>query len=205
MFIVSFPRSGQHLLERILRGCYAKAGVPYSYCEHYGASKHRYDPKLSHSLECHGCRKIPCENGCLFQKNHDLWLKRKKGRVLNQNDGDKYLVLYRANPVKQMEAYFRYECDVPEVTQENYEKFQKFFSNNITYYRRFIDKWVCNKPNIHVIEYYNLLYNTNDVACCALEFLGVPTRGVAEAVAETPIIRRSFSEKYFNWLKDIET
>ena len=57
MIIVSFPRSGQHLVEKILKYCCSEHNVEFKYCEFYGC-----------------CNSIPCVNGNEISKNHDFSL-----------------------------------------------------------------------------------------------------------------------------------
>ena len=89
-FLVSFPRSGQHLLERLLKDTYEYYDWEFSYCEFY---------------EC--CRSAPCSKGSLFTKNHDF------GVNLPIEDEYRYLVLYRHDKLRQLEAWFRSEFHPP--------------------------------------------------------------------------------------------
>ena len=55
--IISFPRSGQHLTEKVLKVICSYFNQPYSYCEFYNC-----------------CRTIPCKKKYRFMKNHDCYL-----------------------------------------------------------------------------------------------------------------------------------
>jgi len=83
--IVSFPRSGQHLTERVLRHFCLVKKTPFSYCEFYS-----------------GCRKTPCACGKLFQKQHDIDLK------LPVEPSNQYLVLYREDRDDNITSYLRW-------------------------------------------------------------------------------------------------
>ena len=82
--IISYPRSGHHLLERILYNIFIKHNLDYTYCEPY-----------TH------CKKKPCRDKRLFQKDH--WLENKYHKQ------QKMIVLYRKDYIYQLEAYFRFE------------------------------------------------------------------------------------------------
>lgn len=152
--LISFPRSGQHLTERILK-FYCKANrIKFSYCEFY-----------TH------CQTTPCKSKRLFQKNHDFDLK------LPIDPGNKYLVLYRSNMIEQLEAWFRYELDKKWNLQHNkqdinYNYCEKrsalisFIDKNYSwigrtrgeYYLGFIKKWVMSSnKNILRVEYNSFL------------------------------------------------
>jgi len=155
--IVSFPRSGQHLTERLLSFYCKKQGIKFSYCEFY-----------TH------CRKTPCKSKRLFQKNHDFDLK------LPIDFSNRYLVLYRSNMIEQLEAWFRYDLGAPWGLQHtpgviNYdnsekrsallsfvEKDQKWMGRSRgNYYVDFIKKWVmCSNKNIFKLEYGSFLKDT---------------------------------------------
>jgi len=152
--LVSFPRSGQHLTERLLGFYCKKQGIKFSYCEFY-----------SH------CKQTPCKSKRLFQKNHDFDLK------LPISSSDKYLVLYRSNMIEQLEAWFRYELRANWGLQHNpgtinydyVEKRSALISfmergwaggTRSQYYLGFIKKWVmCHNNNVFKLEYGSFLDN----------------------------------------------
>lgn len=147
-YIISYPRSGQHLIEKFLNFYCQQKNIPYSYCEFYSC-----------------CRNIPCKKGKIFQKNHDLSLD------INIEENSKYLVLYRSNFLEQMEAeyrVFRYTMNNIELPKEiNYSDTEKLrLHTHIRKHRNryfgFIEKWVLNlNSNILKIDYNQLLIDNS--------------------------------------------
>jgi hypothetical protein len=84
MLIISFPRSGQHLFERMIKHISLYYKKEFSYCEYYNC-----------------CKKIPCTKKSIFQKNHDFDLK------LQLQKNDKFIILYRKDKIAQLESYYR--------------------------------------------------------------------------------------------------
>lgn len=150
--IVSFPRSGQHLTERLLKFYCKKQQLKFSYCEYY-----------SH------CNHSPCLNRRVFQKNHDFDLN------LPIDSSQKYIVLYRNNMTAQLESWFRYYLkeqwnvshDNKEIDYKNTEKRNmliKFINSKTDYYVNFLKKWVYNSyTNIYKIEYNDLINNSENI------------------------------------------
>lgn len=144
MNIISFPRSGQHLTESILRKILSAHNIEFSYCEFYTC-----------------CKSTPCAKGKIFQKNHDF-----SGKLEIKCD-QKYIVLYRADPILQLEAYYRYSC----LEAYSKEELLKFYNNKIKYYTTFKNKWTSTKyENVLPIEYYDLCNNTYDIVIKILNF-----------------------------------
>ena len=115
MLIISFPRSGQHLFERLLGHIYKYYNKEFSYCEFYGC-----------------CRRIPYRKNCLFQKNHDFTLKLPIG------SSSKFIVLYRKDKIIQLESYFRYEI-INKKNSIYYDNFiKKYISPTKIYTNSFI-------------------------------------------------------------------
>ena len=52
MFIISFPRSGQHVMQRLLNHIYNYYGKEFSYCEYYTC-----------------CNEIPCKKMFVSKKS----------------------------------------------------------------------------------------------------------------------------------------
>jgi hypothetical protein len=139
--IVSFPRSGQHLIENILSYCCKEHNVEFTYCEFYSC-----------------CRHLPCDKGNKFSKNHDFDLD------LNIEENIKYISLYRNDLILQLESYYRYSSKL-EFKEYEYVELLKFISDKKRYYNGFIEKWINNKDeNILKIEYYNLLENPEKIS-----------------------------------------
>ena len=85
-YLVSIPRSGQHMTERSLKMYHELMGLEFKYCDFYS-----------------GCRTRPCtcRGPDAFQKDHDFSL------LSPINENDKYLFLYRSNISRQVEADYR--------------------------------------------------------------------------------------------------
>jgi len=145
-FLVSFPRSGQHLTETLLRKICSEHRVPYSYCEYYTC-----------------CKQVPCRRKALVQKNHDM-----DGR-LAQVPTARYVVLYRKNIAAALEAYWR--CQHPQGkpargsilspkfthTAKTEQACVAFARQQTAYYQRFCQRWVESAPaNVLPIEYDEL-------------------------------------------------
>lgn len=129
-FIISYPRSGQHLVSTILEYMTTAHDMEYSYCEFYSC-----------------CRTFPCKKDALFLKNHDL-----DGKVPITPE-NKYLVLYRKDPLLQLEAYARYK------NKTSMEQVVNFIHHHKKSYDRFVMKWcsTTTTSNILVVDYYELL------------------------------------------------
>lgn len=168
--IISFPRSGQELLEKVLRFFYKFKNIEYSYCHYYSNGIHN-------NCECF-CEELNCKNLCLFQKNHDFYLndysKKNYKHICANIDSSKgkYIVLYRDDIVENLESIFRYEYK-DKFNNFNYEnlELQSFFKNEIkdgfinkNYFDNFKKKWVLNNNNnIFKIEYNNFLKNYEEI------------------------------------------
>jgi len=104
-------------------------GMEYSYCEFYNC-----------------CYTIPCKKGSIFQKNHDF-----DGNLPITSE-NKYLVLYRKDPILQLEAYARY------MNMTSLEETCQFMCSKRKFYDRFVQKWCHHHhPNVLVFDYYELL------------------------------------------------
>tara|TARA_Y100000592_G_C5472481_1_gene320336 strand:- start:632 stop:1300 length:669 start_codon:yes stop_codon:yes gene_type:complete len=172
-FIVSYPRSGQHLMELLLKDAYKFYGMKYSYCGYYRSSS------------C-GCRKNPCIKKRVFQKNHDFQLKMKI------YDKYKYLILYREDYINQLEAYFRftYRRSLKGKARKRFRKNGRWSNDAFDYedpklfnkliqfikekknsYDNFIKKWVNNDhPNCLHISYEKLLKTPVENTAMILRF-----------------------------------
>lgn len=149
-YIISFPRSGQHLIESVLRYIYDNLNKEFIYCEYYSCCS---------SLD-------NCKFNSNFQKNHDFWLNDKLDYNTNKlliNNNNKYLVLYRNNKIKQLEAYYTYYIKSSRIKKVyDYNELISFINGNSTYYDNFINKWVNNnQTNILKIDYYDFISNPN--------------------------------------------
>jgi hypothetical protein len=146
--VISFPRSGQHLLQSILEYVYNEHNMKYSFCEFY---------------RC--CHKTPCKYGYIFQKNHDF---NNKIQITN----NKHIILYRKDIILQLESYYRYHISVYNKPY-NFNNLIKFIKNKSEYYNKFVKKWTTNidNTNIFVIEYYDLINNPVDIIYKLFTFL----------------------------------
>jgi hypothetical protein len=118
---VSWPRSGHHLLVRLLSSYF---GPEFRYCDYYGGIE-----------GC--CKSMPCTRAgeIHFTKSHDFDLD------LPQNPGQKYLVQYRDylhSVVSNYELSLLHQP--PE--QDTAENFVTFASEQFTGYRNFLYRWV---------------------------------------------------------------
>jgi hypothetical protein len=137
IYTISFPRSGQQLLQSILEYVFKNHDIEYSFCEYYNC-----------------CKSIPCRCGSIICKNHDF---QNNYEILPDN---KYIVLYREDKILQLESYYR--NNVKRNNKEyDYDDLITFTKQNSLYYDNFKNKWVNNSNNnILKIEYYNLVNNT---------------------------------------------
>ena len=115
---VSWPRSGHHLLARLLRLYY---GPTFTYCGFYGQP------------DC--CGQVPCARAgeIRYSKNHDF------DGSLPQDASSRYLIQTRAfapSVVSNFELYLR------EGGSDDAASFARFASAQFTAYRAFQDKWV---------------------------------------------------------------
>lgn len=115
---VSWPRSGHHLLARLLRLYY---GPTFTYCGFYGQP------------DC--CGQVPCMRAgqIRYSKNHDF------DGALPQETGHRYLIQTRAfapSVVSNFELYLR------EGGQDDAASFARFASAQFTAWRAFQEKWV---------------------------------------------------------------
>lgn len=161
MFIVSFPRSGQHLMERLLKHIYNYYGKEYSYCDYYNC-----------------CSKIPCNKKCLFQKNHDFLLN------LNLKIDENFLILYRKDKIYQLESYFRYDnffhddkfnSNINYKDEINFNKLIRYIKEKSKYYDDFVNEYI--KSNKYkqslIIEYDDFLSKYKDYIKQIILFLNL--------------------------------
>jgi len=137
--IISFPRSGQHLLQSILNYIFINHNLEYSFCEYYSC-----------------CKSVPCKFKRIISKNHDF------GNKYTVLPTDKYVVLYRNDMILQLEAYYRYSISKNKL-EYKYDDLIKFIKERSKYYYNFKDKWIDkNYDNVLKIEYYDLVTNAVD-------------------------------------------
>lgn len=146
--IVSYPRSGQHLLQDVIKHVCTHHDLEYKFCDFY---------------DC--CGQNPCSQGANFQKNHDHDLK------LPINNERKYIALYRNDMILQLEAYYRYYIN-KKVLKYNLQELKIFCLCNKDYYLNFRNKWIDNyKNNVLAIEYYDFIENPSETVRKTFNFL----------------------------------
>jgi hypothetical protein len=153
MIIISFPRSGQHLVEKILKFCCKEHDLEFSHCEFYTC-----------------CGSIPCKNHNIFSKNHDFILDKNSNLMSEYrqeiivDENTKILTLYRKDIIIQLESYYRYDIKVHN-KKYKYKDLLFFIANKTDYYNNFINKWINNKSkNILKVEYYEILENPEKIS-----------------------------------------
>jgi hypothetical protein len=151
--IVSFPRSGQNLVEKIIEFCCREHDIEYSYCEFYSC-----------------CTSLPCKKDKFFSKNHDFILDKNSNliddyrREIIIDNNTKFLTLYRKNIILQLESYYRYDLKVHN-KEYNYDELLLFIENKKDYYNNFLNKWINNKNNnVLKVEYYELIENPEKIS-----------------------------------------
>ena len=150
---VSWPRSGHHLLARLLRLYY---GATFTYCGFYGQ---------------HGCcGQMPCARAgtIRYSKNHDF------DNTLHQNRQQRYLIQTRAfvpSVVSNFELYLR------EGGTDDAASFARFASAQFTAWRAFQDKWITSDFARHqtVIPYEALIRDPVTAVTYALSSFGDPS------------------------------
>ena len=141
--IVSFPRSGQHFTQRLLRRISGKD----EYCELYKCIKDCPGLSLHHSM------RVPCRAGRRLQKNHDFDLNLQVTRSF------RYVVLYRRPLYSVMSLYehgLRKSDEVPLAipgwpaidVQNSADAFNLFAIEKAQFWDAFIRKWL-TKAQIH--------------------------------------------------------
>jgi hypothetical protein len=158
--VVSFPRSGHHLLIDCLCKYFSRdlslstseknpivLADDFGYCEFYGH-----------------CRKIPCTNPrVICQKNHDFDLSLK-------NNALKYYIIQFRNPVDSIISWFEYELKRERKTIRNrakinikdtYDSWLSFSKEKAVFWDKFFRKWVLDNKNKKVlfIQYEDLIAN----------------------------------------------
>ncbi|MEN8683759.1 hypothetical protein [Marivita sp.] len=149
---VSWPRSGHHLLARLLRLYY---GPSFTYCGFYGQT------------EC--CGQVPCTRaGAIrYSKNHDF------DGAVPQDGAQRYLIQTRAfapSVVSNFELYLR------EGGTDDAPSFTRFASAQFTAWRAFQDKWVYSDfaRSQTVIPYEALIRDPTLALTYALSSFGDP-------------------------------
>lgn len=154
---VSWPRSGHHLLIRLLALYF---GRRFGYCERYGPTKRGHIP-------C--CGAFPCQRQgpITTSKNHDFGLDSELP------DGMPLIVQIR-EPLAAITSDF--ELYVANGNPDTAKSFQDFAFHRARVFRRFCRKWVvAPRPNRLVIDYDDLMSHTERVLEAAITTYGETT------------------------------
>ena len=118
LHVISFPRSGQHLLASLIRSVAHRHDLYFSYCERH-QSKNEHCPPESN-----------------MRKHHDFDLR------FNVGTSQDAVVLLRTDRDRNLEALWRWECRVLRkcVSCEAAEAGQQHMQH-VQYYEGFVDKW----------------------------------------------------------------
>lgn len=121
---VSWPRSGHHLLVRMLKLYF---GETFGYCDFYGGIE-----------GC--CKTVPCTrtDSVHLTKSHDFH------QEVPQIEGRKYLVQYRDYLPSGVSNYELFLLNKPKELDTR-ETFVAFISQQFTAYRIFMDRWVTSE------------------------------------------------------------
>ena len=154
---LTFPRSGYHLLRRVLTDYFEEIKTPLKWCctRSFGSSKRVF---------C-GCGEIPCRNDSIVRHRHGIF-------DLTFSKLDKYLIQYRKDPILQFKAIKRLREKGNKIENPFYEKYQSLEEfllkaiagklHILTYREIFVKKVINNHPfpeNTYFLEYYNFIEN----------------------------------------------
>lgn len=184
---MTYPRSGHHLLEGLLRPIY---GSDFHYSEFYEDDRH---------LDTH-----PETN---VQKNHDFGLTAR-----NDKDDRQYIVQVRT-PIESLTSYYLFEYRNQEKTKASWEAFAM---TQAVVWADFYTKWVvepCPRPRL-VLKYSDLVWKPRETLARVAEFLtglGLTEMQIDNALEVYPIQEPS-QPKYLSFpfhspefTRDIET
>ena len=175
MFVVTYPRSGHHLLMNLLcyyftdHKCENFETGQFSYCEYY-----------------HHCQKIPCSHAATLQKNHDFNLSLPKtGKVIVQ---------FR-NPFNSIISYAKFE-------KQNPTAWKQFATQKAQYWANFMKKWASH-PTALIVPYEQLVAFPEKTLASVLDYYHGshdPAR-IKQVLAAIPIENRNKNlerSPYFN-------
>lgn len=151
----SMPRSGHHLLARLLRAYFQQE---FHYCEYY---------KPEHccgTIPCRKPRPVDHSNRFFMQKSHDF---RLKDAVLDQY---KHIIQYR-HPLPRAQSNF--ELAVQNgMARDNQKSFKRFFRRDMRYFIRFYRKWIASPPqHTLLLSYEQLTANSLTSLIRAIRFI----------------------------------
>lgn len=164
---VTFPRSGHHLVIDILKELARSHDVEFSYCEYYTC-----------------CKEFPCAHNCQIMKNHDFDLS------LQSIPDFTYIVMYRDNPIEQLEAWYRFNIGSQTY---NIDDCLTFIKGHSLYYTAFLKKWVdqCQLA----ITYDALIDNPSEIIENLFHMI-YPNTILNKTILKTIISRCNVARKY---------
>jgi hypothetical protein len=174
---VSWPRSGHHLLARLLTNYF---GNRFNYCEYYNAKN------------C--CQKMPCarQDQIALSKNHDFDLKTP---VV---EGTPYLIQYREFIPSVVSDF---ELHVRAGGEDTPASFVKFATTKADLYSKFMYKWVYSKQrpsDCLLVPYEKLTESTEDMLIEVLRFFSpkeIFDRGIIQTIRTKATGEFSTSER----------
>jgi len=169
---VHWPRSGHHLLVRLLQSILAER---FGYCSFYG-----------HEQDSRCCGAFPCERrGISFAKQHDFNFDCAVPA------GMPLLVQYRRFDQSLIPSF---EVRVSEGSLADTEAdFRPFAVKRARLYRRFVDRWVKRDlPNRYVLTYSDLVEEPHAALLEILRLFGAEDRAdrIDDAVATADHVTR---------------
>lgn len=199
--LVSYPRSGSNLMYNLIKHYFEMAEEPLSSCVYYGK-----------------CESIPCMciQPATLTKTHD-------SENLHQiNLNLKYIVIYRKDKIKNIEAYLRLINAInngyENIRYESKTKLQPDFFKNTTniervkmcfkQYDQFVKKYDSNMKNMLVIKTEEIMENLQGVFERCLIFLGqdamtTSNKGYIEQIINSTELQFTKIEdkSYFDWVE----
>ncbi len=160
VFLVSYPRSGQHFSQKLLENSSGRD----EYCEYYNCWE-----KDCPAQKFPTRFRVPCYSGKRIQKNHDF-------------EGDlpyakqfRYAVLYR-NPVLSIQSFYEwclrnlkgvqiYKGQQKIVVPDSIDAWRVFAEQKAVYWRDFVQKWVLKnaRANVGHFPYESLVSDTDEM------------------------------------------
>jgi len=144
---ICYPRSGHRLLRTCLRDYFGKRLVVCAVHSH--------------------CKSVPCISpDTNYQKNHDFKLKTPNNHSMN------YIIQYRT-PLESIVSLYKYNLNCNASKIDNRHEWERFCLKNISYWRKFVKKWVIKNKNQNTlfIEYSELVENPKKKIIGAARFM----------------------------------
>ena len=185
---ITFPRSGHHLLVRLLKQYFGDDMLGYS--ESYT------DPN----------RRLELDPSVRFQKNHDLQLGT------SVRDDRRYIVQIRY-PIDSLVSWYKWECENRRAT-DSPDAWVNFALQKTSFWMQFYRKWVLDYiPGRLIVNYADLLTKPDEALRRVVEHLTDETPDearIAECCANEEIRQRNhyrgfkyYGESFFGMLKGL--